>query len=142
MINAEKIVFEKQNYYTPSWSGVTTVKILEVLPKGKVRVKAGESIFVRSIQLKMQTQAVKHGRVLRENVKRRQKRTKRSNNLKQWFHLDYMDGIKNFYLSVVSYTTLLKLYYYPIAHYGLTNKQESDKYGRWFIKWTDWVMWF
>ena len=49
MINAEKIVFEKQNYYTPSWSGVTTVKILEVLPKGKVRVKAGESIFVRSI---------------------------------------------------------------------------------------------
>lgn len=50
MINAEKIVFEKQNYYTPSWNGVTTVKILEVLPKGKVRVKAGESIFVRSIQ--------------------------------------------------------------------------------------------
>ena len=49
MINAEKIVFEKQNYYTPSWSGVTTVKILEVLPKGKVRVKAGESIFVRSM---------------------------------------------------------------------------------------------
>ena len=58
------------------------------------------------------------------------------------FILIYRDGIKNFYLSVVSYTTLLKLYYYPIAHYGLTNKQESDKYGRWFIKWTDWVMWF
>lgn len=38
MINAEKIVFEKQNYYTPSWSGVTTVKILEVLPKGKVNI--------------------------------------------------------------------------------------------------------
>ena len=50
MINAEKIVFEKQNYYTPSWSGVTTVKILEVLPKGKVRVKAGDAIFVRSIE--------------------------------------------------------------------------------------------
>lgn len=50
MINVEKIVFETQNYYTPSWSGVTTVKILEVLPKGKVRVKAGEAIFVRSIQ--------------------------------------------------------------------------------------------
>ena len=55
MINAEKIVFEKQNYYTPSWSGVTTVKILEVLPKGKVRVKAGESIFVRSIQYMFNT---------------------------------------------------------------------------------------
>lgn len=54
MINAEKIVFEKQNYYTPSWSGVTTVKILEVLPKGKVRVKAGESIFVRSIQYEIE----------------------------------------------------------------------------------------
>ena len=50
MINAEKIIFEKQNYYTPSWSGVTTVKILEVLPKEKVRVKAGDAIFVRSIQ--------------------------------------------------------------------------------------------
>ena len=45
MINAEKIIFEKQNYYTPSWSGVTTVKILEVLPKGKVRVKAGKSEY-------------------------------------------------------------------------------------------------
>lgn len=55
MINAEKIVFEKQNYYTPSWSGVTTVKIIEVLPKGKVRVKAGESIFVRSIQYMFNT---------------------------------------------------------------------------------------
>ena len=55
MINAEKIVFEKQNYYTPSWNGVTTVKILEVLPKGKVRVKAGESIFVRSIQYMFNT---------------------------------------------------------------------------------------
>lgn len=40
---------------TPSWSGVTTVKILEVLPKGKVRVKAGESIFVRSIQYMFNT---------------------------------------------------------------------------------------
>ena len=55
MINAEKIVFEKQNYYTPSWSGVTPVKILEVLPNGKVRVKAGESIFVRSIQYMFNT---------------------------------------------------------------------------------------
>ena len=55
MINVEKIVFETQNYYTPSWSGVTTVKILEVLPKGKVRVKAGESIFVRSIQYMFNT---------------------------------------------------------------------------------------
>lgn len=78
----------------------------------------------------MQIQAVEHGRVLRENARNLQKRTKRSDNLKLGFHLDYMDEIKNFYLSVVSYTTLLKLYYHPIAHYGLTNKQESDKYGR------------
>lgn len=55
MINAEKIIFEKQNYYTPSWNGVTTVKILEVLPKEKVRVKAGESIFVRPIQYMFNT---------------------------------------------------------------------------------------
>ena len=74
MINAEKIVFEKQNYYTPSWSGVTTVKILEVLPKGKVRVKQVRLYLyvlysTYLILLKLQVQAVENGKALRENVR-------------------------------------------------------------------------
>lgn len=75
MINAEKIIFGERNYYTPSWSGVTTVKILEVLPKGKVRVKAGESIFVRSIQYIFNT--AKDANVSRrdwENFERKRKK--------------------------------------------------------------------
>lgn len=83
MINAEKIVFEKQNYYTPSWSGVTTVKILEVLPKGKVRVKAGDAIFVRSIQYMFNTaKDANTSRKAWESFERKRKKVAKKNKKK------------------------------------------------------------
>lgn len=75
MINAEKIIFITQTYYTPTWSGATGVKILKCLPDNKVLVKAGNNTFARSLQHMYSTErAAKIGRHDWEREERKNKK--------------------------------------------------------------------
>lgn len=50
MINKDKIIFETQTYFTPSYSGPIGVKILELLPNDKVLIKTGKHTFIREVR--------------------------------------------------------------------------------------------
>lgn len=78
MINAEKIIFETQTYYTPAWNGTTAVKIVKLFPDGKVLVKTKKDTFVRPLKHMYNTdKAARIGRREWEHDERKRKKKKK-----------------------------------------------------------------
>lgn len=78
MINATKIVLGVQTYYTPTWSGVASVKILKYVPDSKVLVKVDKNTFIRPLKHMYNTdKAARIGKNDWERDERKRKKNKK-----------------------------------------------------------------
>lgn len=80
MINKDKIVFNTRNYFTPTWTGATAVKILKCLKDDNVLVQNKAGTFIRPLIYMYGTQEeARKGGKNWEHYERKRKKDKSGN---------------------------------------------------------------